>query len=118
MPYSDPEKRKEANRRWYERHREEQINRSKVSTSKLRLEVRAYKESKSCVDCGVAYPYYVMDFDHVRGEKTANVADILNRSCSRPVLFAEIAKCDLVCSNCHRVRTHNRRSKNKDDVQA
>ena len=110
MPYKDPEKRKEALRRWYGRHRDEQITRVKQQSGKIRTEVREYKESKPCADCGQCYPYYVMDFDHVRGEKKANIADILNRSCSRAALKAEIDKCDLVCSNCHRVRTHNRRT--------
>jgi hypothetical protein len=114
MPYSDPEKRREALRRWYQRNKQSQISRVKATSAKIREEVRRYKEERSCTDCGVAYPYYVMDFDHVRGEKISNVADILNRSCSRAALFAEIEKCDLVCSNCHRVRTHNRQNINKD----
>lgn len=60
-----------------------------------------------CVDCGVQYPPYVMDFDHVRGEKKDKVSNVA-RSASIERLQAEIDKCDLVCANCHRERTHNR----------
>jgi hypothetical protein len=65
--------------------------------------LRAAK-AKPCADCGRSYPHYVMDLDHRRGKKV--------RACSRMhqtgarMLKAEIAKCDVVCANCHRERTH------------
>ena len=35
--------------------------------------VRAAKSNQRCIDCGVAYPHYVLDFDHRPGcEKRAN----------------------------------------------
>lgn len=116
MPYKDPEKRKEALRRWYSNNRASQIERVKRQGHKIRDEVRNYKASNSCVDCGQQYQYFVMDFDHVRGEKIANVADIINRSCSRKAVWEEIAKCDLVCANCHRCRTHSRKKSSEADA--
>ena len=63
-----------------------------------------------CMDCGVSYPPYVMDFDHRPGEeKVLPVATMISDSWGRERIEAEIAKCDLVCANCHRVRTHLRR---------
>lgn len=64
------------------------------------------KESSPCVDCGKFYPACVMDFDHL-GDKKFGISHSLTRS--REVIEREIAKCELVCSNCHRIRTHNRR---------
>lgn len=61
-----------------------------------------------CTDCGIQYPYYVMEFDHVRGEKVANVMLIAGIG-SWKTLLLEIAKCEIVCGNCHSVRTHYRR---------
>lgn len=62
------------------------------------------------MDCGISYPYYVMDFDHRNGEeKLEGVAALVN-SGRRKAVFEEIEKCDLVCSNCHRERTHQRTS--------
>lgn len=78
---------------------------------------RKYKQSKQeqlnalksgpCADCGGSFPPECMDFDHVRGEKIAGVSQLLTRSRHKAV--AEIAKCELVCSNCHRIRTKARR---------
>ena len=51
----------------------------------------------------------VMDFDHVRGEKVANVSSIWSRKSWEAVL-EEVAKCEVVCANCHRLRTWSRRA--------
>jgi hypothetical protein len=108
MPYKDREDRLAANRRWYAAHRKDQMTRVKKQGRKIRTAVQQYKEKTPCADCGKCFPHYVMDFDHVRGEKIGNVADIINRNCSGGV-WDEIAKCELVCANCHRFRTHARR---------
>ena len=68
------------------------------------------KEKNPCMDCKISYPYYMMDFDHVRGTKQANVAELIN-TLSKKRLDEEIAKCEVVCSNCHRARTYLRKMK-------
>ena len=69
------------------------------------------QKQKPCIDCGGTFPTYCMDFDHVpeRGEKLIEVSQMARRKSSWALIHAEIAKCDLVCANCHRVRTHDRR---------
>ncbi len=63
-------------------------------------------KSVPCADCGVEYPPYVMDFDHRDpNTKLFRVSSRTHHSTEK--LCAEIAKCDVVCSNCHRIRTHN-----------
>ncbi len=71
--------------------------------------IRSFKEGKPCTDCGKTYPHYVMDFDHLpQFEKSFAIAsEGFYRS--EEVLLQEFAKCDLVCSNCHRSRTWNRK---------
>ena len=66
------------------------------------------KEKTPCKDCGVSYPYYVMDFDHCRGDKGREVSLLVNAPASIERLQAEIDKCDVVCANCHRQRTYGR----------
>lgn len=74
--------------------------------------IRAAKDSP-CADCGVRYPYYVMQFDHRDpADKSFNIGQV-GPMCSRERLFAELAKCDVVCGNCHAERTHQRRMKKK-----
>jgi hypothetical protein len=68
--------------------------------------IRAEK-SRPCTDCGGVFPPCVMDFDHVRGVKMFNLSDGYNKPVAKSRI--EIAKCDLVCSNCHRIRTTIRR---------
>lgn len=47
-----------------------------------------------------------MEYDHVRGKKKFNIGHYNNKSVK--VLMEEIAKCELVCANCHRERTYRR----------
>lgn len=61
-----------------------------------------------CTDCGQTYPSYVMDFDHTSTQKLLNVSALCGWSLK--ALLTEIGKCELVCSNCHRIRTHERRN--------
>ena len=61
-------------------------------------------KSRPCFDCGNTFPPCAMDFDHVRGRKTANIS-LLRSHCSPAWLLSEIQKCEIVCANCHRVRT-------------
>src|SRR5216684_4519004 len=61
-----------------------------------------------CIDCKKYFPPECMDFDHVRGEKEFVVSLSNRRSWSG--LLKEIEKCDIVCSNCHRIRTRKRRN--------
>ena len=62
-------------------------------------------ESRPCLDCGQSDPL-VLEFDH-RGDKSFNVSKGL-RDLDWAAVLAEIAKCDVVCANCHRRRTARR----------
>jgi hypothetical protein len=64
-------------------------------------------KKEPCTDCGESYPPYVMDFDHL-DDKTEGISSMTRRNRSWESILKEIAKCELVCSNCHRVRTHER----------
>lgn len=64
-------------------------------------------KAEPCVDCGRTFPPAAMDFDHVRGVKVSNISQMLRRP--RAELDAEIAKCELVCATCHRLRGATRR---------
>jgi hypothetical protein len=65
-------------------------------------------KSKPCVDCSGIFAPVAMDFDHVRGIKFRMVSTMVNYSWRR--VLDEIVKCDLVCANCHRIRTKFRKS--------
>ena len=94
----------------YRKHRSAQVARNVAKRrKKLRAIARAAKD-RPCADCGGRFHYCAMDFDHVRGRKVADIARIVSgRGISARRLGSEIKKCDVVCANCHRVRTFNRR---------
>lgn len=107
MAYKNIEDRKAAARRHYEANKDKVKARSKQSKDEIRHIIREAKD-KPCADCGVLYPYYVMDFDHLGFEiKEGNIALMVNTH-GRNAVVEEIKKCDVVCSNCHRIRTHER----------
>lgn len=105
MPYADVEKQKQAQHESYLRNKAKVAEASKKARDKRRAIIKEFKESSPCMDCGVWYPHYVMDFDHRDAdEKVNSIANMLDRV-SMKLIFEEIKKCDLVCSNCHRIRT-------------
>lgn len=71
---------------------------------RLREWVDSFKD-RPCADCGIKYPPWVMDFDH-RDESEKKFAISKTNHRAKSVLEAEINKCDVVCANCHRHRTH------------
>ena len=71
-------------------------------------EVRRLKAETPCADCGGRFHSVSMQFDHRPGEsKHADVATLC-RNGARQATWREIAKCDIVCANCHAVRTYER----------
>lgn len=71
--------------------------------------VQKLKTETPCTDCGIRYHYSVMDFDHVRGEKRYPVSKIVAANIGFDYLLEELEKCDVVCANCHRLRTFARK---------
>jgi hypothetical protein len=66
--------------------------------------------SVPCADCDGVFPQCAMDFDHRDpSSKVRAVTRLIYGSIDR--MMAEAAKCDIVCANCHRLRTFERRSK-------
>lgn len=93
--------------------RERERAQSRRASAKYRARIRAIiveAKNRDCADCGGRFPSCVMDFDHVRGEKKFKISEAVQRAygLSFDRLRAEIAKCDLVCANCHRIRTASR----------
>jgi hypothetical protein len=59
-----------------------------------------------CVDRGEADPV-VLEFDHL-DEKLASISVLLSQAATSAAIEAEIARCEVVCTNCHRRRTATR----------
>jgi hypothetical protein len=81
-------------KKWYEK------------TVKINDEIIKNAKNKPCADCGRQYHYSAMEFDHCHGKKINRVPKM--RAGSTLTLIAEINKCEIVCSNCHHIRSWNR----------
>lgn len=72
-------------------------------------QVRELKDGQPCMDCRERFPFYVLDYDHRPGEvKRFEIGKAVRGSYKWETILAEIAKCDLICANCHRKRTWHR----------
>lgn len=64
------------------------------------------------MDCEGVFPFVAMDFDHRPDEDKefgiSNFGMWSETEKNIAIVEIEISKCDLVCSNCHRVRTRDR----------
>lgn len=80
-------------------------NRDRIAKRNRSL-IREAKDTP-CADCGIKYPHYMMEFDHVPrfGEKKYNISALATSNCALNRLWNELAKCEVVCANCHQART-------------
>ena len=83
--------------------------------NKIRKYIQEYKSNKSCSDCKENYPYWILEFDHL-DNKEFNISQHRTHTISLDKIKEEIQKCEVVCSNCHKNRTFNRRINNADNV--
>lgn len=105
---------REANREHYNEMRRKH---NADARERAKLFVNALKRSTPCGDCGGFFPPVVMDFDHVNGDKVSAIARLVGGGASEERLLREISKCELVCANCHRVRTSDRLLKEGFDME-
>jgi hypothetical protein len=69
--------------------------------------IARWKRRKGCMDCGYRVNAEALELDHRPGEKKiGTVSQLLFHAW--PKVKTEIAKCDVVCANCHRIRTFQR----------
>ena len=99
--------------------RAKRVRRRSCIVLRNRKEIHKAKD-KPCADCGVKYPYYVMQFDHrpgtikmksntrIKGKEHRAFGGSNSLKLGLVQLLIEIAKCDVVCANCHHIRTYVR----------
>jgi hypothetical protein len=89
-------------RKWYAANKKKQIERVAANKRKNAKLVWKIKEDGECIHCGEDFPE-CLDFHHRDPkEKTHTISHMATRGYGIKAIRAEIAKCDLVCANCHR----------------
>ena len=93
---------------WYSEQTLKQKRKLQDQKNKRRRKLKQWywnilKESP-CVDCGET-DYRCLDFDHVRGEKNRGVFEMVHACFSKPKILVEMAKCEVRCARCHRIKS-------------
>lgn len=100
-------------KKWYKKNKARHKQCVRLNTLQRRADrTRMIDNLKSvpCADCGNQYDPVAMDFDHLgKCPKLDNVTDLAHGLASMDRLLAEIAKCEVVCAVCHRLRTKKRK---------
>jgi hypothetical protein len=98
--------RKEYDAQYWRRTRERRRGQVKSRRHALTAWSRALKEGLPCADCGRVYHHAAMQWDHAHGgDKLDDISNLVRRGFGRKAIADEISKCQLVCANCHAVRT-------------
>ncbi len=94
---------------WYLKNKE--THKSNVYKNKLKKIEAAreyiwnYLSTHPCQECGENDPS-VLEFDHVKGKKKAEVTKLMRDGYSIGAIQQEIAKCVVLCANCHKKKTY------------
>ena len=82
--------------------------RQKDRRKKIRDMISTYKtENNVCADCKESYAYWQLDFDHLEN-KSFGISSFSAKTADVEKIKEEMAKCEIVCANCHRNRTFYR----------
>lgn len=104
---------REVSAAWYSNNKERQIATVVANNERYRKQLVAVcRKAKdcACADCGIHYPHWILEFDHLPGtKKLFTIGAKIRHNISVETLLNEIAKCEVVCANCHRDRTYKRR---------
>lgn len=101
-------------------HRQHYLRNKETVRKQLQINKQRYREetidfllsyfsTHPCIDCGETNPL-VLEFDHVRGTKAHNMAELFSGKRKTALIEAELSKCDVRCANCHRIRTAKQRN--------
>jgi hypothetical protein len=101
--------RNEYDRRYYdERGRPARLARRRAQIDAARKWMAEIKSGVPCTDCGETFPIYVMHWDHLPEFEKVDQVSAMVAGRTREAVLEELKKCELVCANCHVMRTVNR----------
>lgn len=100
---------KEYSKGHYDKNKKYYIKKAKSHTKRYKKQAQKtlfeFKLSNPCVQCGIDDPR-VLEFNHINpSEKEHNIADMINHGYSINNILKEVSKCEVLCANCHRIKT-------------
>lgn len=76
---------------------------AKVRKDRRKYWINKYKAAKGCRRCNFKGPHYCYDFHHIEPSGKDFELNSSSLLCSLKRIFIEMRKCELLCSNCHRI---------------
>lgn len=102
-----PERSSASSRRWQQRHKDQVAAYTRNRAAEKRAFLASVKLTVGCVDCGYRGRFVALAFDHVGTDKVKDLSHMVGFSWGK--VIAELDKCEVVCHNCHAVRTEERK---------
>lgn len=97
------------NQSWYSRNKAKHVANVKRNNELYRQWYNSLREGLSCKECGFSHPA-ALDFHHRNPtEKVESVSFMASKLRSKESILAEIAKCDVLCRNCHAIHHYDMR---------
>jgi hypothetical protein len=88
------------------KNKEDLYNAQKRHRIKIRSKLFSYLSTKACIECGENNPI-VLEFDHIDADiKFKSISKMLSGHYSWQSVEEEIKKCQILCANCHRIKTY------------
>jgi len=95
----------------YEANKSQYFQRNQRTRKRAKAKLMEQKADTPCTDCGQKFHPYIMEFDHLDPSTKISAIGRMNAASGR-TFTEELAKCELVCANCHKLRTFRRNLKN------
>lgn len=90
------------NQRYYQKTKEYHKQRRARQQQSIRDFVKEIKQGLACIMCGEAHPACISFHHRNPAEKSFNIANAVHHGYSKQHILDEVAKCDVLCENCHR----------------
>lgn len=101
MPYKDKNKQLESQRKFYQANKEKVKGWVSKRKEKMKTFLRDIKVKLKCLECDETHPACIVFHHRNPKEKDFGIAQAVSQGWGKEKILAEIAKCDIYCSNCH-----------------
>jgi hypothetical protein len=103
MPAATREAANASRRKFYQNNREKERLAIRARQEDIRVWFQEYKSALKCERCGFSHPA-ALDFHHREPAlKSYEIPRMVTNGCGKASILAEMAKCEVLCANCHRI---------------
>jgi hypothetical protein len=97
------DKLREYRRNWYHKNKQKAKKEIKKRKKEIKKWFNNYKSTLKCEQCNFNHPA-ALDFHHINPEeKDLVIAKVIGNGWSKIRILEEVSKCQVLCSNCHRI---------------